>query len=82
MNEEHDICSACASDSLESDYLVFNEAQMLRFVNVDAYLQWMYNELLKKGHASETALEVLFNANVLGDSGMTHEYESYARKGE
>ncbi len=42
----------------------------------------MNTDLLKKGHASETALEVLFNGNVLGDSGMTHEYELYAKKGD
>lgn len=36
----------------------------------------------EKGHASETALEVLFNANVLGDTAMTDEYELYAKKGD
>ncbi|WP_438498635.1 hypothetical protein [Paenibacillus sp. IHBB 3054] len=67
---------------LESDYPVFNAAQMLRFVHEDAYLKWMYADLLKKGHDSETALEVLFNGNVLGDSAMTDEYELYAKKGD
>lgn len=67
---------------MESDDPVFNAAQMLRFVHEDAYLKWMYAELLKKGHASETALEVLFNSNVLEDSAVTDEYESYAKKGD
>lgn len=67
---------------MDFDYPVFNAAQMLRFVNEDAYLKWMYTDLLKKGHASETALEVLFNANVLGDTAMTDEYELYAKKGD
>ncbi len=67
---------------MDFDYPVFNAAQMLRFVKEDAYLKWMYTDLLKKGHASETALEVLFNGNVLGDSAMTDEYESFAKEGE
>lgn len=67
---------------MESDDPVFNAAQMLRFVNEDAYLKWTYAHLLKKGHASETALEVLFNGNVLEDSAMTDEYELYAKKGD
>ncbi|ETT54796.1 hypothetical protein C162_03819 [Paenibacillus sp. FSL R7-269] len=57
---------------------VFNEVQMLRFVHGDIYLKLMYNHMLGKGHSHETALEVLFNANVLGDSGMTIAYESFA----
>lgn len=69
---------------MESDYpySVFNAAQMLRFVNEDYYLKWVYLHLLKKGHASETALEVLYNGNVLGDSGMTREYDLYAKEGD
>lgn len=34
---------------MDFDYPVFNAAQMLRFVNEDAYLKWMYTDLLKKG---------------------------------
>ncbi|GGF72174.1 hypothetical protein GCM10010912_16610 [Paenibacillus albidus] len=67
---------------MESDYPVFNASQMLRFVHQDAYLKWIYADLLKKGHDSETALEVLFNGNVLEDSAMTDEYELYAKKGD
>lgn len=67
---------------MESDDPVFNAAQMLRFVHEDAYLKWTYAHLLKKGHDSETALEVLFNANVLEDTAMTDEYELYAKKGD
>lgn len=67
---------------METDYPVFNATQMLRFVNEDAYLKWAYAHLLKKGHASETALEVLFNGNVLEDTAMTDEYELYAKKGD
>ncbi|MEC0167356.1 hypothetical protein [Paenibacillus graminis] len=67
---------------MESDYPVFSAAQMLRFVNEDAYLKFVYTHLLEKGHASETALEVLFNGEVLGDSAMTDEYELYAKKGD
>ncbi|NOU82800.1 hypothetical protein GC101_28450 [Paenibacillus sp. LMG 31459] len=67
---------------MESDYPVFNEAQMLRFVHEDAYLKFMFVELLKKGHASETALEVLFNGNILEDTAMTDEYELYTKKGD
>lgn len=40
--------------------------------------KWMYTDLLKKGYASETALEVLFNGNALGDSSITRGYELYA----
>lgn len=32
----------------------------------------------EKGYASETALEVLFNGNALGDSSITRGYELYA----
>lgn len=67
---------------MKSDYPIFDAAQMLRFVNEDAYLKWIYTDLLKKGHASETALEVLFNGNVLEDSAMTDEYELYVKKGD
>ncbi|WP_341347090.1 hypothetical protein [Paenibacillus sp. FSL H3-0469] len=67
---------------MESDDPFFNEAQMLRFVHGDIYLQFMYDHMLGKGHNSETALEVLFNANVLGDSGMTIAYESFAEEGD
>ncbi|WP_179089544.1 hypothetical protein [Paenibacillus odorifer] len=44
--------------------------------------KWTYAHLLKKGHDSETALEVLFNGNVLEDTAMTDEYELYAKKGD
>lgn len=67
---------------MESDYPVFNAAQMLRFVNEDAYLKMDVCPSFEKGHDSETALEVLFNGNVLEDTAMTDEYELYAKKGD
>lgn len=69
-------------NSLESDYPVFNAAQMLRYVHQDSYLNFVYKEFLKRGHASEKALEIVFNGNVLEDSVMTREYESFAKEGE
>ncbi|NOU81171.1 hypothetical protein GC101_20110 [Paenibacillus sp. LMG 31459] len=67
---------------MENDYSVFRAAQMLRWVDQDAYFKMMYRILMEKGHSSNQALEVLFNANVLGDSAMTDEYELYAKEGE
>ncbi|ASA20244.1 hypothetical protein [Paenibacillus donghaensis] len=67
---------------MDSEYPVFIAAQMLRFVNQDSYLTLVYRDFLKRGHASEKALEILFNGNVLEDSVMTREYELYAKEGE
>jgi hypothetical protein len=56
----------------------FNAEQMLRLVQKDAYLKFVFDDLSKKGHTQPELLEVLFNSNVLEDSIYTAEYEACA----
>ncbi|MBT2293125.1 hypothetical protein J7E73_29230 [Paenibacillus albidus] len=70
-------CCPSGLETEELEYPEFDPLQMNRFVARDPYLRMMFQDLQQKGHAAELALEVLFNANVLEDSAMTREYNSY-----
>ncbi|MGU3473112.1 hypothetical protein ACLBWT_18440 [Paenibacillus sp. D51F] len=56
----------------------FNEAQMLRLVQKDRYLTFVFKDLISKGSSESDVLQVLFNSNVIGDSVFTAEYEACA----
>ncbi|MFD2614673.1 hypothetical protein [Paenibacillus gansuensis] len=53
----------------------FNAEQMLRLVEKDLYLKFLFNDLRAKGNEETDLLEILFNSNVVGDSIYTSEYE-------
>jgi len=54
---------------------VFEPAKMERFVKRDALLHFVVEDLIKRGHSRNKALEAVFNGYVLDDSVMIHEYE-------
>lgn len=53
----------------------FDPAKMERFVKRDELLRFVVEDLVKRGHSREKALEVTFNGYVLDDSIMIREYE-------
>ncbi|MFC0213829.1 hypothetical protein ACFFK0_15470 [Paenibacillus chartarius] len=57
------------------DEPVFDPAKMERLVKRDALLRFVVEDLVKRGHSREKALEVTFNGYVLDDSVMMSEYE-------
>ena len=57
--------------------VIFSENAMRKFVKEDNYLKFMFKDLISKGQEEKDALEILFNENVLEDSGMTAEYNKY-----
>lgn len=57
------------------DEPVFAPAKMERLVKRDALLRFVVEDLVKRGHSREKALEVTFNGYVLDDSVMMSEYE-------
>lgn len=58
----------------------FKTDQMLRLVQRDVYLKFMFNDMSNKnGHTQDSILEVLFNSNVIGDSLFTEQYEACAQ---
>lgn len=53
----------------------FEPAKMDWFVKRDALLRFVVEDLIKRGHSRDKALEYTFNGYVLDDSGMIREYE-------
>jgi hypothetical protein len=64
------------SNNIEEQLPVFNEQQMLRLVQKDANLTFVFKDLSIKSHDKAHLLEVIFNSNVLEDSLFTNEYEA------
>lgn len=64
-------------DEMES-YPIFNLEMMEGFVRRDRLLHFVVEDLVKRGHSRNDALEITFNGYVLDDSVMIYEYEKGA----
>jgi hypothetical protein len=54
---------------------MYDPAKMERLVKKDALLRFVVEDMVKRGHTRDKALEITFNGYVLDDSVMMHEYE-------
>ncbi|HEY0828321.1 MAG TPA: hypothetical protein VGE40_09515 [Bacilli bacterium] len=55
--------------------VIFDPQKMERFVQKDALLRFVVNDLVSRSHSREKALEYTFNGYVLDDSTMIRLYE-------
>lgn len=56
--------------------LNFNKELMLKMVKKDRLLKLVYQDLQKRGHDADSALEIIFNSYILDDSEMEFIYIS------
>lgn len=56
----------------------FREEQMLRLVQKDVYLKFLFKDMNNKGDTPTKTLEILFNSHVIGDTIYTEQYEACA----
>lgn len=61
-------------DIEEYEEPLFDEIKMLRLVEKDKYLKFVFTDMIGKGQTEAEALLFLFNSNVLGDSAYTDLY--------
>ena len=61
---------------MQTNTVEFNADKMRKYVKQDALLRFVVNDLQKRGHDEESALEITFNGYVLDDFTMTKIYQT------
>lgn len=67
--------------SFELENPIFKEEAMRKFIAKDSFLRIVFRDLSNKNQDSSEReiLEIVFNSNVIDDSGMISEYNRYLK---
>lgn len=61
--------------------LVYSEEKMIKLIEQDKYLQFVFHDLIDRGNERKDVIEILFSSNVLDGHDYRAAYESIHLQG-